>query len=195
MMLSICALLVERWMPTERAGTEAVTALHRDAMTMWRVFETFVANFLKRHLKGWRVTSQPTLYWTSDVTSPLLPVMKPDIILENGKLGVRIVLDTKFYKSALAQAPYGQPRFHQANLYQMYAYLRSQSSISGMASEAAGLLLYPTASHSISEQVRLDGHWILWETLDLSVDWPLVENALLGIIDRASRTAASATAS
>jgi hypothetical protein len=44
---------------------------------------------------------------------------------------------------------------------------------------ATGLLLYPAAKYSISEEVCIDGHWILWETLDLSLEWPSIEKALL----------------
>ena len=38
----------------------------------------------------------------------------------------RLVVDTKYYTSSLSTGQYGTTRFHSNNLYQIYAYLRTQ---------------------------------------------------------------------
>lgn len=49
-MLAICHLIAQRQMPCEMAGQEQLPFLDREAMTLYRVFEKFVANFYQMHL-------------------------------------------------------------------------------------------------------------------------------------------------
>ena len=62
-MLGICYIALQRQIPTESAGLEDLVGLERDAMTLWRVFEKFVANYYRLHLMDWCVSPQAKLTW------------------------------------------------------------------------------------------------------------------------------------
>ena len=57
-----------------------------------------------------------------------IPVMEADVILESPDR--RIILDTKFYRDALARGRgFGTGKLHSNNLYQLLAYLRNRQAI------------------------------------------------------------------
>ena len=61
LMLAICELLLQRQMPTETAGKHTLPAIERDALVLYNVYERFVANFYRIHLKGHTVKAQSRL--------------------------------------------------------------------------------------------------------------------------------------
>jgi 5-methylcytosine-specific restriction enzyme subunit McrC len=180
-MLAICEMIVLRQMPTEFAGNVAAEALDRDALTLSRVYEAFVANFYRVHLSGWKVSAQVQLNWNTTQTSPYLPIMKPDVVLKNETTGCFVVLDTKWTPHSLLISRFGKLIFDSSHIYQMYAYLRSQEDASNAHREAAGILLYPSAGRHLSEEVGLQGHSVRIETVDLARPWAEVQERLLSI--------------
>lgn len=64
------------------------------------------------------------------------------------------MVDTKYYKTTLANGPYGTAKFKSENLYQIYAYLRTQEHRSEAHGSAEGMLLYPTTTHDLDEARR-----------------------------------------
>lgn len=74
-------------------------------------------------------------------------------------------------------------KFKSENLYQIYAYLRTQEHLSEAHREAEGMLLYPTTERSVDEAMVAQGHRIRVATLDLSQGWGEIEERLLGFID------------
>ena len=58
LMLAICDLVLQRHFPTEEAGIKYLPGLNRDALTLHRIYERFVANFYRFHLKRWSVVAQ-----------------------------------------------------------------------------------------------------------------------------------------
>jgi len=183
LMLSICAVLAGRHMPTESAGKARMPALDRDAMTLHEVFEKFVANFYRRHLSDWYVTPQPLLRWPAAQESAYLPTLRPDIVLQHRRTQRIVVLDTKFTPSVLTAGQWETMRFNRDHLFQIYAYLRSQEHRSEHHRRATGVLLYPAAVHRVSETVNMQGFQIRWETVDLSCQWEAIEGKLVEIID------------
>lgn len=181
LMLAICYLVAQRQMPTEVAGHEMLPVLDRDAMTLYRVFEKFVANFYKTHLVDWTVSSQAPLKWPAVIGSAYLPALNPDLVLRHLSSGRIAVLDTKFTASILTEGRWGNWTFNRDHLFQIYAYLRSQEAESASHATAAGVLLYPTVKHSLSEVVEIQGHRICWETVDLSAEWASIEGRLLEV--------------
>src|SRR3546814_14018348 len=97
--------------------------------------------------EGWRVYpgrqfSRPVSAASAGIKS-YLPIMVTDIILENTAEAQRIVIDTKF-TSIITHARYGGQRFKTDQLYQLYAYLRTQERTDDPISVAAdGMLRYP----------------------------------------------------
>jgi 5-methylcytosine-specific restriction enzyme subunit McrC len=182
MMLAICELLYVCWMPREQAGGSLTPRLDRANLVLHIVYERFVANFFKVHLRGWSVRAQGRLSWREELSSQYLPGMSPDLILQNRTSGELVVLDTKYTDSSLARGRFEKDRFKASHLYQIYAYLRSQEGVSAAHDAASGLLLYPTVGIALAEEVRLQGHSVRFLTLDLDQQWAKLEKALLEVI-------------
>jgi 5-methylcytosine-specific restriction enzyme subunit McrC len=182
LMLAICLLLLQRQMPTETAGKHTLPAIERDALVLYNVYERFVANFYRIHLKGNTVKAQSRLSWHAKYDNPFLPSMQPDLVIQNNQTGEIIVLDTKFTAKSLIENEWGKEIFDPSHLYQLYAYLSSQAHVSDAHRKASGILLYPAVRAKLSEMFELQGHVIRIECVDLSAEWREIEAQLLNLI-------------
>ena len=182
LMLAICELLLRRHMPMERAGSHFLPSVDRDASTLYRVFERFVAQFYRMRLEGWTVTAQASLDWHTKKACENLPEMRPDLVLEHKSSGKIVILDTKFTKHILAGSQYRSAVFQSEHIYQIYAYLRSQEQRSMNHRSSTGVLLYPAANHHLAERVQLQGHRIDFRTINLALPWEEIERDLLALI-------------
>lgn len=183
LMLAICELLLRRHMPMESTGSNFLPSVDRDALTLYRVFERFVARFYQMHLQDWIVKPQTRLDWNAEKVSEYLPAMKPDLFFEHKPSGRIVILDTKFTNRILAHSQHGNTIFQSGHLYQIYAYLRSQEQRSMNYRSSNGLLLYPAANHHLAESFQLQGHRIDVRTIDLALPWQEIERDLLALID------------
>ncbi len=69
------------------------------------------------------------------------------------------------------------------NLYQIYAYLRTQEHRSAAHAAAEGMLLYPTTRLELDEAMFVQRHRIRVATVDLSRPWPEIEERLLALAE------------
>jgi len=183
LMLSICDLIVQRQMPSGSEGTSSVVpAFDRDALVLHNIYERFVANFYRSHLTGWNVTAQKRLEWHAKEANERLPMMIPDLILQDEISNEIVILDTKFTAHSLIENQWGKPIFDSAHLYQLYAYLRSQEQLSETHQRAVGVLLYPAVQSKLSEKIELQDHVIRIESVDLSAPWQEIEKQLIELI-------------
>lgn len=189
LMLTICDLVLERQMPTEVAGAKDLHVLDRDGMTLWRIFERFIANFYQIRLSGWKVSPQETFYWPTVESCEFVPVMRPDVVLRHMLTGTVVVLDTKFTAKCLVVGQWEKMTFQRDHLFQIYAYLRTQEHVSEEFTRATGLLLYPAVKHELMERIEVQGHRIRWETIDLALPWREIEGKLLQMIQSEAATA------
>ena len=175
LMVSLAQAVFDLVLPTEDSGNRSVLKAQRDETDFYKLFEKAIGNFFSAELSreaGWRVYpgkhfSWPVVAATSGVAS-YLPIMKCDIILENVRLGQRLVIDTKF-TSILTAGQHGGERFKTGHLYQLYAYLRSQERANDPLSLSSdGMLLYPSIGIDIDETALIQGHKIRFATIDLS---------------------------
>lgn len=181
--LSICALVHRLGMPTEDEGDVTLAALQRDEIAFHDLFERFVRNFLRYRLADHDVVAE-ILDWFDELGSPLVPAMKTDIVVTKRSEPMRrLVIDTKYYANSVSSSPWGGATFHSANLYQMYAYLRTQEHRGQSFRDAAGLLLYPTTDGELQETMKVQGHHIQFATVDLSKPWADVEAHLLALVE------------
>jgi len=183
LMLAICELILMRQMPAEQTGQLGLPALDRDTFVMHSIYERFVANFYRIHLRGWKVKSQSRLSWHAKRDNPYLPAMQPDLMLEQTASGNMLVLDTKFTTNTLIENQWGKQVFDSSHLYQMYAYLKSQEHLSEGYGKASGILLYPAVGQQVSERIELEDHVIRIESVDLRTPWQDIERQLLKIVD------------
>ena len=78
----------------------------------------------------------------------------------------------------------GKQTFRSSNIYQMYAYLRSQEDTGDpLWRTATGVLLYPSLGVDYDEAATIQGHRVRFATVDLAADTPTIRQQLLRIAD------------
>jgi 5-methylcytosine-specific restriction endonuclease McrBC regulatory subunit McrC len=169
-------------MPTETAGKHTLPTIERDALVLYNIYERFVANFYRIHLKGHAVKAQSRLSWHAKYDNPFLPSMQPDLVIQDNRSGEIILLDTKFTTKSLIENEWGKEIFDPSHIYQLFAYLSSQAHVSDAHRKASGILLYPAARAKLSERIELQDHVIRIECVDLSAPWQEIEVQLLNLI-------------
>lgn len=185
LMLSMCDLIVQRQMPSDVEGhtTGVVPLIDRELLVLYKVYERFVANFYRFHLKEWEVTAQKRLEWHAPEANERLPRMIPDIVMQETSTGRMIVLDTKFTAHSILENQWGKAIYDSSHLYQLYAYLKSQEHVSEAHRKAVGILLYPAVRNKFSERVRLQDQILRIESVDLAAPWQEIERELLELIE------------
>ena len=180
-MVAAARLAFNLALPNESDGASHLARPYTERQ-WWELFEKAVAGFYSFVLKscGWRVRPQSIKRWRlSAGNDTILPVMKPDIILDNLKENRRVVLDTKF-KPIIHDG-----RVNSADLYQIYAYIRSQEGHDDpLSSSASGVLLHPVINDRFDESVIIQGHEIRFTTVDLTAQATEIRNQLLQAIQR-----------
>jgi 5-methylcytosine-specific restriction enzyme subunit McrC len=180
--LAICALVHRLEMPTESVGDHAMFALLRDEIRFHQLFERFIRNFCRLHFPGCHVQPE-ILKWPDELGCELVPAMRTDVsITAKDPRAQRLIVDTKYYVSTLGTSLYGTEKFKSDNLYQVYAYLRTQEQRGPSHRSASGMLLYPTTSYTLKETMAVQGHRIWIATVNLSESWQKIETNLLGLI-------------
>jgi len=182
LMLAICDLILQRQMPGGPGTGATVPALDREALVLHNIYERFIANFYRFHLRGWNVTAQKRLEWHVKAANEHLPSMVPDLVLQEDSSGRLIVLDTKFTAHSLIENQWGKPIYDSSHLYQLYAYLRSQEHLSEQHRSATGILLYPAIQARLSERVELQDHTMRIESIDLTAPWQEIEGYLIELV-------------
>lgn len=184
LMLSICDLIVQRTMPgsTETNARALVPSLDHNLLVLYKIYERFVANFYRLHLRDWEVSAQKRLEWHSAEANERLPLMVPDIVLQERLSGRMVVVDTKFTAHSLVENQWGKAIFDSSHLYQLYAYLKSQEHLSQAHRRAVGILLYPAVQNRFSEKVRLQDQTMRIESVDLAAPWQEIEGQLLDLL-------------
>ncbi len=193
-MLAAARLAFDLAIPTEQAGNALLAMADRDASPGWKLYEYAVAGFYDAVLssRGWRVRHGHRLRWpVEDPSSGLesiLPGMVADIVLErrsvnNGAQARRIIVDTKFM-SIVTGGWQSERSLRSSNIYQMYAYLRSQEDTGDpLWRFATGVLLYPSLGEDYDKAMTIQGHRIRFATVNLTADTPTIRQQLLRIAD------------
>lgn len=182
LMLAICDLILQRTMPNGPGAEAIVPVLDREELVLYNVYERFVANFYRIHLKGWEVSAQKRLDWHARNTNERLPAMVPDLVLHETSSNRMMIIDTKFTVHSLVENQWGKPVFDSSHLYQVYAYLKSQEHLSEAHRNAVGILLYPAIAARLSERIELRDHVMQIESVDLAAPWQEVERQLLEMV-------------
>ena len=137
---------------------------------------------------GWRVRTGQRIDWPIANATPgineILPSMQTDIILEHRQQRRRIVIDTKFSRIFIG-GYYRAESLRSANLYQIYAYLRSQENPADpLSATAAGLLLHPAIDAEVDEAAVIQNHTIRFATVNLAATAPEIRRRLLSLVEQ-----------
>ena len=193
-MLAAARLAFDLQIPTEEAGRALLAMANRDANPGWKLYEYAMAGFYEAVLRdrGWDVNNGRRMSWHMEDAEPsvrdLMPQMITDITLErrpagNAANGHRIVIDTKFM-SPVTSGQQGKETFRSANIYQMYAYLRSQEDTGDpLWRHATGVLLYPSLGVDYDEAATIQGHRLRFATVNLVAESRTIRRQLLRIVD------------
>lgn len=178
-LLGLCQLLHRSLLVSPEEGETRFQGIDLERLTMWRIFELFVARFYRREQSLFRVHPQRQLRWSgldgpSDSVSRV-PVMRPDLLLESRDR--RILLDTKYYGKALRES-HGATKVREGHLYQIFAYVMNRQKELPDGPPHEGLLLYPTVNERIQIDFQTHGHWIRVRSVDLGREWRGVEEEM-----------------
>ena len=189
LMVAAAKLVFDLALPTEAAGANSFVMPDRDEVWARRLFERAIGGFYEVVLApaGWEVRRGSALEWqTERATSgiaAILPQMRTDIVLTHRPSGRRIVIDTKF-NSILTSGWYKQETLRSGYLYQIYAYLRSQTGRGdASADSASGLLLHPAINQMMDEAVTIQGHVVRFATVDLAASASELREQLLRVVE------------
>lgn len=190
-MVTVAELALDLVLPSEASGDFAATRLDRDEKLLRRVFEKAVAGLSRYELhgkNGWTVSPQKPLKWNVTAGSPglaeWLPGMSADVVLEQRLPSSRrrIVVETKF-ADALTMGQYGKAMFKSGHLYQLYAYLQTQTGAGDAAADRAeGVLIYPTIGLEVDEWAVVQDHRIRVATVDLAGTSASIRDRLLDLV-------------
>lgn len=184
-LLKICELFYYYLLPTEQTGQYLIKSILRDKRKMAHVFEEFLRNFFKLHKPEYIVGSK-TRKWKfipeNQLAADLLPKMITDIELFNDNR--HIIIDAKYYRSALAMNPIsGKEKLKSSNLYQIFSYLINQESDEKPISYLTeGMLLYPAVEHNLDLKYTYESHQIRIKSIDLNQNWKSIEEELLALV-------------
>jgi 5-methylcytosine-specific restriction enzyme subunit McrC len=181
-LLTICRFLHECMDALDRPGRYRFREVDRDEARMRRIFEKFVRNFFARRQSTFRVRSERMNWFATAAEGSdlgFLPVMSTDASLRSADR--TIIIECK-YTDSLYQSRFLAEKLRSAHLYQLCAYLRNIEYNGEADSVAEGILLYPTAGHSLDQSYQLHGHRVSLRTLDLSQPWTGIEEQMLSLI-------------
>ena len=173
-MLAAAHLLRDMAVPENSPGSQQLVRLRDDDAAHRTLFEKAVRGFFAHTLRhtGWQVRS-PHLLWScaAQPTPPYLPTMKTDTVLDNAADARRIVVETKFSDSLVDH--HGKSIVKTAHLYQLYAYLASQTGRGDALAEVAeGVLLFVKVEQRevFEGQFGIQGHRIRFLSVDLGAE-------------------------
>lgn len=184
--LAAAHLLLEMAIPVSRAGKEH--------LLIPEVNERWLRSLFERAMRGfYRVTAAPiwdvakgNVYqeWPlencSDGVFDTIPRMELDIVLTRKNQQHKIIIDTKF-TSLLKPGQYGKERLSSGYLYQMYAYLRAQEESGDR--HATGILLHPAMESAPKFSCSIQGHTVIFATLNLNDSAAGIRQSLLDLVD------------
>jgi 5-methylcytosine-specific restriction enzyme subunit McrC len=191
-MVAAAKLAFELMLPTETetAGGSVLPLPDRDEKWVRQLYERAVGGFYKvvLPLEGWTVECGKSQKWReenqTDGMRKILPSMITDIVLLNRPQKIKLVIDTKF-TSILIKNQYKEDKLKNPNIYQMYAYLRTQEGGGDTLADAAtasGLLLYPAIGEMVDESAVFQGHRIRFATVDLTATPTEIRERLLYLV-------------
>ena len=171
-MVALARLAFDLALPTEDAGATPFVAPDREEAWVRRLFEKAILGFARVDLepRGWSVHGSIPIEWQMSSSSPqlgtILPRMVTDIVIDAPGAARRLVIDTKF-TSILGVGRFGNASLKSVYIYQMYAYLRSQERRDQRWDTSAGLFLHPSVGTQLYEHAVIQGHPIMFATVDL----------------------------
>jgi len=183
--LNVAYMINENIVLDEKTGDYEFVDFVRDERKMAVIFENFVRNFYREHLKqsGYKVKPEIIMWDVMEADSlslDYLPVMKTDISITSSTR--KIIVDTKYYKECF-QEHYDRKIIISNHLYQLLEYLDNSDVQSGSYQKSEGMLIYPTVKQEFDLHYTLKGHKVSVKTINLNQEWRKIGADLLSFIN------------
>ena len=179
-LLELCRVFLQGKSFTAFSGGQAALAL---LFPMERVFESYVAAVLRRHLdsRQYRVHVQAKDKYLFELPRKQF-ALRPDLVIEDLNRGERTILDTKWKLLSPQWYNFG---ISQADMYQMYAYQKEYQA-------KQAVLLYPNCEAMAGQESPLcysssSGNSVKVQTLHLDSPIAMAE-AVKELLDAASQS-------
>lgn len=178
-------LMLAMDIPTEDSDQRKRRSPLRDVEEIRRLYEAAVRGFYRATLpQEWKVYPGEKIHrWPveshTDGALAVLPVMRTDTVLETTER--RIIVETKF-ADALKPGHHGSVKLSRNHIFQLYAYVHSQSGHDVLGTTAEGVLLYPTVAQHLDEAVVMQGHHYRFMTVDLAGAASDIRRRLMGVV-------------
>jgi 5-methylcytosine-specific restriction enzyme subunit McrC len=115
----------------------------------------------------------------------LVPAMRTDVTITAQRPPYQRLSLMQVLCHYVSTSLHGTERFKSDNLYQVYAYLRTQEQRRLSHRGACGMLLYPTTTYTLNEAMVVQGHRIQVATVNLSESWEKIEASLVSLVSAA----------
>lgn len=193
LLISIAIMLYDNTAINEEDGKEVFQDFFREEQ-MQKVYELFLLNFYALHLDRsqykvyapkftWLKSDQEDLWSDIDEADSLMPELRTDIVIENKVKRVQLIIDAKYYKSALITSHRSQAKkFRRDHISQVFTYM-ANSPYDGTK---RGALMYPTVTDVLDEKQNIPTGWVFFKSLNLDRDWQDIEDELMAFATRAN---------
>ena len=192
-MLAAARLAFDLSIPTEESGRALMAIPDRGAKPGWKLYESAVIGFYQAVLpySESRVRPQRKFEWplerSTAIIEKMMPGMISDIVLEHRDHSTphasrRIVIDTKF-SSMITSGQHSNKSLRSGNIYQIYAYLRSQEKDADpFSANSTGVLLHPSIGVDYNEAAVIQNHLVRFATVNLASDSQTIRRQLLRVV-------------
>lgn len=178
MLISICYLVINGLLQTDRQGN---TKLQKflDEQRMCRLYEKFILEYYRKEFPMITVSAVQIPWQLDDGVGTMLPIMKSDITLTDGKK--TLIIDAKYYQH-MTQKHFDVRTLHSNNLYQIFAYVKNKDV--GNTGNVSGMLLYAKTDEMVlpDSVFQMSGNKISVRSLDLDCDFAHITGQLNSIV-------------
>lgn len=181
MLIGICQLILEGMLLTTEKGEYRLAAF-TDEQRMCRLYEKFLFEYYSREYPHLDVRASEIRWALDEGASAMLPAMKTDVTLSDGKN--ILIIDAKYY-ARTTQVHFDVHTLHSANLYQIFTYVKNKDAdVTENNRRVSGLLLYAKTDETIQPDntYMMSGNRISVRTLDLNCDFTTIKQQLHAII-------------
>lgn len=178
MLLNICRFIFEGMIFSDETG-QIKMAKFLDDQSMCRLYEKFILEYFRYHHPQLHPASQK-IKWNLDNSNDMwLPEMITDITLNNGEK--TLIIDAKYYTNQM-QSNFDAQSFRNANLYQIFAYVKNMDVHQN--GTVSGMLLYAKTQETMQPKNKfsISGNQIEVNFLDLSQPFSQVSAQLEEIV-------------
>ena len=183
MLMNVCYFVLDGMLLTTESGEYRMATFSDEHLN--KLFEHFVLEYYRKEYAGRLTANASVVEWAFDNKDSskgllFMPKMQSDIMLKQGDQ--TLIIDTKYYGKVL-QTQYDKTTVHNANLYQIMAYVNNEDKLN--TGKVSGMLLYAKTQEEVSPDMDfvIKGNRFMVKTLDLNLEFALIRKQLDGVAE------------